>query len=58
MTSPNQILQVDSGVKQVAMILLAIPSGGYGDTMLQPQEGKKRAAQMVQKVSCHLFKMK
>ena len=53
MISQNQIVQVDSGVKQVAMIPLAIPSGGYGDTMLHPQEGEKRAPQMVQKVSCH-----
>jgi hypothetical protein len=53
MTSPNQIVQVNSGMKQVAMIPLAISSGGYGDTMLQPQEGKKPAPQMVQKVACH-----
>jgi hypothetical protein len=53
MTSQNQIVLVGSVVKQVAMIPLAIPSGEYGDTMLHPQEGEKRAPQMVQKVTCH-----
>ena len=50
---PNPIVPVDFGVKHTAATPSAIPKGKYGDTMLQPQEGKKSAPQMVQKVSCH-----